>query len=72
MHPIKKIRRDIFRTTQSAFADIAGVNQATVSRWERGEFEPSRDEMAKIRDEARRRRIRWNDSLFFDAVGERQ
>jgi transcriptional regulator with XRE-family HTH domain len=56
--------------TQASFAEVAGVTQATVSRWERGEFEPSRDELVRIRDEARRKRIRWRDSWFFDQPSE--
>ena len=61
------IRRDVFRVTQRAFALIAGATQGTVSRWETGEFEPSRDQLARIRDEARARGLGWDDAWFFEA-----
>ncbi len=68
MHPIEYIRTKVFRCTQSAFARIAGVGQGTVSRWENGEFEPSRDQLARIRDEAMRRGLAWSDEFFFKPV----
>jgi transcriptional regulator with XRE-family HTH domain len=66
MRPIENIRRNIFRVTQQAFAEIAGTTQPQVSRWEDGRAEPSRDEMAKIRLGARRRRLPWDDRFFFE------
>lgn len=67
MTPIFHIRRDVFKENQSRFALIVGVSQATVSRWEKGEQEPTRDKLAMIRDEARKRRIFWSDAWFFEA-----
>ncbi|HWL06754.1 MAG TPA: helix-turn-helix domain-containing protein [Xanthobacteraceae bacterium] len=64
--PMSSIRRNVFGGTQSAFAQIAGVTQATVSRWERGELEPSREEMARIRSAAHERGIAWDDRWFFE------
>lgn len=46
-------------------AELTGAKQGTVSRWERGELEPSRDQLTKIREEAARRNINWDDSWFF-------
>lgn len=66
-NPLVHIRRDVFRENQSRFARIAGVSQATISRWEKGEQEPTRDKLALIRDEARKRRIFWSDAWFFEA-----
>lgn len=66
MRPIEHIRRNVFQVTQSAFAAIAGTTQPQISRWEVGSAEPSRDEMAKIRAAARRRRLDWDDRLFFE------
>ena len=66
MHPIEHIRKNVLGISQAALAGIAGVNQATVSRWEAGEYEPNRDELARIRDEARARGIAWNDRWFFE------
>lgn len=67
MSEMAHIRRDVFQVTQRAFAQIAGATQGTVSRWEAGEFEPSREQLSRIRDEALRRGIKWNDAWFFEA-----
>jgi hypothetical protein len=66
MLPMAHIRQNIFGLSQSAFAEIAGVRQPTVSRWENGEFEPNRDELQRIREAAQNRGLPWNDSWFFD------
>lgn len=63
-----RIRREVFRENQIRFAEIVGVSQATVSRWEKGEQEPTRDKLALIREEARKRRIFWSDAWFFEPV----
>ena len=65
--PIKHIRQEIFGVNQTVFAKIAGVTQATVSRWERGEFDPRGDELAAIRQAAIERGLPWNDKWFFEA-----
>lgn len=67
MLPIAHIRQNVFGLTQAAFAVIAGVTQATVSRWENAEWEPNRDELARIRLAARQRGIDWNDAWFFES-----
>jgi hypothetical protein len=66
MHPIEHIRKRVLGLNQAAFAVIAGVTQATVSRWESGELEPGREELGRIRDEARARGIAWDDRWFFE------
>jgi DNA-binding transcriptional regulator YiaG len=65
MHPIEHIRRNVFGVKQTEFAAIAGVTQATVSRWESREFEPTRLELDRIRVEAVARGLAWDDSWFF-------
>ena len=65
MSAIKCIRTDLFRLSQGEFAGICGVSQATVSRWEGGEFLPNLKEMQRIREEALARGLAWSDSLFF-------
>ena len=65
MNRLACIRRTVFKTSQSAFADLAGVTQGTVSRWERCELEPSHSQLEKIRSEALRRGIAWSDEFFF-------
>lgn len=67
MGPIEYIRRNVLGLTQGAFASVAGTSQATVSRWESGELEPSRSEMERIRQEAISRGIDWRDDWFFTA-----
>lgn len=63
--------RDRFGVSQVEMAEIAGVSQATVSRWESGIFEPNRNELSLIRAEAMRREMDWDDSLMFaDAPSE--
>jgi len=66
MHPIEHIRKKILGLNQAALADITGVTQATVSRWESGELEPGREELGRIRDAARARGIAWDDRWFFE------
>ena len=68
MRPMEYIRREVFHISQAAMAAIALVNQATVSRWESGGAEPSRDEMDRIRAAALIRGLRWRDSWFFEAA----
>ncbi len=66
MNPIQHIRKNVFGLSQTDFAVIAGSTQASVSRWESGALEPSRDELDRIRSEAKNRGIDWDDRLFFD------
>jgi transcriptional regulator with XRE-family HTH domain len=63
--PLQFIREDLFGVTQSEFGAIANASQSVVSRWESGNSEPSRDQMANIREDAIKRGIMWDDSLFF-------
>jgi transcriptional regulator with XRE-family HTH domain len=66
MNNMARIRREVFCETQAAYAAIAGISQGTVSRWEAGELDPTRPQLARIRREARRRKLRWRDSWFFE------
>lgn len=63
---MKHIRTQIFKVTQAEFAALAGVAQATVSRWENG-VAPSLDEMISIRRAAEGKDIDWDDRFFFEA-----
>jgi transcriptional regulator with XRE-family HTH domain len=69
MNPIRDVRVRLFAITQQEMADIAGVRQPTVSRWERDLLQPNLDALSRIRREALRRGLRWNDRLFFEAMG---
>lgn len=70
MNAVKHIRTQVFKLAQAAFAEVAGVSQPTVSRWEQQGMSPSRDDMARIRNAALDRGLEWNDSWFFDAPEE--
>jgi transcriptional regulator with XRE-family HTH domain len=70
MRPIKHIRRFTFKVSQTAFGEIAGTTQASVSRWEQGTQEPSQYEMERIRNEAAFRGIEWDDRWFFETPTE--
>lgn len=63
--PLKHIRKQVLKVTQRRLAEIAGVSQATVSRWEDGELSPDLTEMAAIRSEAINLGRDWDDALFF-------
>lgn len=66
MNVIRRIRKEVFGLSQATFAAIVGVSQGTVSKWENGELAPNRDELTRIRNEARRRDIEWDDRWFFE------
>lgn len=66
MRPIEAIRKHVFRSSQAAFAEVAETTQASVSRWETGKQEPSRDEMERIRSAALERNLPWDDRWFFE------
>lgn len=66
MSTIKNIRTKVFGVTQAEFAALAGVTQASVSRWENG-VAPSLDEMRAIREAAETRGVAWDDRYFFEA-----
>jgi predicted transcriptional regulator len=66
MNAISHIRKNLLNVTQGAMADIAGVQQATISRWESGELSPSLEQMRRIRCALIERDIRWSDAWFFD------
>lgn len=67
MGPIEHIRKEILGISQAEMARIAETTQPTVSRWEAGELEPSRAEMARIRAAVITRGKPWDDLWFFEA-----
>lgn len=66
MNPVKHIRRNVLALSQKGFSEVAGVSQATVCRWERGELEPGRDSMDLIRSKAIELGKAWDDKWFFE------
>ena len=67
MNTLRHIRKSVFGLSQAELAAVVEVSQGTISKWERGDLDPSREELARIRDEARRRGLDWNDSWFFES-----
>lgn len=67
MKPITHIRKNVLGLSQKALGDVAGVSQATVSRWEHGTLEPNRDEMDLIRSKAIEQGKAWDDRWFFES-----
>lgn len=67
MNPILHIRKIVLGLPQVAFAAIAGVSQATVSKWEAGELEPDRGQLARIRAHVLAAGKPWDDAWVFEA-----
>lgn len=64
--PARFIRESIFRCrTQAEFAAALGYEQATVSRWESGAIEMSREAMDRVRALAMAKDIAWDNNWFF-------
>lgn len=63
MSAIAKIKA-VLSATQYDLAVITGKNQATVSRWERGECLPNIQDLEKLRAECLRRGIPWADEYW--------
>ena len=66
MNPMFHIRKNVFAVTQAEMARIAAAGQAAVSRWENGVTFPTAVQLERIRVEARRRGLDWDDSWFFE------
>lgn len=67
MNPMLHIRKLVFGVPQTEMAEIAGVSQGTVSKWETGLLAPDLAELERIRNEASRRNLDWDDRWFFEA-----
>ena len=48
MNAIRRVRTRVLKVSQKALGEAAGVAQATVSRWEKGELSPSLHEVVRI------------------------
>jgi DNA-binding transcriptional regulator YiaG len=69
MNPIARIRKEVFGLSQAAMAELIGVSQATVSRWEAGKSSPNRAALGHIRSCAIVRRLPWDDRWLFADIG---
>lgn len=66
MNAIFHVRKVRFGVSQAEFGAIAGVSQGTVSKWEADELSPDREEMERIRSEAKAKGLEWDDRWFFE------
>lgn len=65
--PMRFLRETLLGVpNQYIFADMVGVKQATVSRWETGEFRPSAPVMKRIEAIADKRGITLDYKWFFE------
>ena len=64
--PIVFIRKSVCRMTQAKFAELAGVAQGTVSKWESGTLSPSLVDLTKIRERVQHAGYAWSDSWLFE------
>ena len=60
------LRKVVFKISQQDFAMICCTTQATVSRWERCEGEPGRQQLGMLKAEARRRKLEWDERWHLD------
>ncbi|ACF01863.1 hypothetical protein Rpal_3361 [Rhodopseudomonas palustris TIE-1] len=65
MIKVRDIRTKVFKVTQAEMAGIAGVQQPTISRWESSTSRVPAVALAKIREEAKARGLRWDDRWAF-------
>lgn len=71
--PARFIRERIFGVeTQGEFAGLLGYSQSTISRVETGRVRLDREFMDRVRELAKLRGIKWNDSWFFEVPERRR
>ena len=71
MTPIQRIYAGLGfneKSRQSEFAELAGVSQATVSRWLNGEDEPRLERIIRLRERAKKLGYPWCDAWIFEAA----
>ena len=66
MNAVAHIRKNVLGLSQMAVAELTGVAQATVSRWEKGELSPNLRELGILRDAAKAKGADWDDRWFFE------
>lgn len=52
--------------TQGQLATVVRKTQPTVCRWEKGDLDPDRADLQRIRTYAASQNIEWDDRWFFD------
>jgi len=63
---MRRIRVNVFGTTQEVIGAIAGASNSKVSRWESGEVEPSLFEIHRLREFAVKHSLPWEDSWLHE------
>ena len=71
MTPFNHIRENIFKLSQAEMSVELGVSQPTISRLENDKVVLSADIMHRVRRLAAEKRVRWNDSLFFEVPADK-
>lgn len=66
MNAMARIRHKVFGVSQHEMARIAGVSQATISKWEAGTQVPLITALKNIRQSAIRDCKPWDDKWFFE------
>lgn len=66
MTPMLHVRKNVLELSQVELSVIAKTTQGTVSKWESGDLQPDRNQLALIRAEIQRREIEWDDRWFFE------
>jgi transcriptional regulator with XRE-family HTH domain len=65
--PAQYIRETVFGLkSQREFAQLLGYEQATISRFENGSRRLNVEAQLRIRAAAKKQRLQWDDSWFFD------
>ena len=67
MNKIRHIRTRL-GLSQLDLAEITGVSQATVSRWDSGELQPRLEDLTRIREFALTNGLDWRDAMLFEPV----
>lgn len=71
--PLHFIRTCVFKVAgQEEFGRIVGMNQASISLIEAGKRRLRYDVMCRIRRAAKKRRLEWDDSFFFEVPRSRR
>jgi transcriptional regulator with XRE-family HTH domain len=65
MIQVRDIRTKVFEVSQIEMAEIAGVRQPTISRWETAKSRVPATALSRIRDAAKARRLPWDDRWVF-------
>jgi transcriptional regulator with XRE-family HTH domain len=66
MTPFKHIRKFVLAATTGQMAEICGVSQGTISKWENGLHSPDLAAITRVRDHVKASGKEWDDSWIFE------